>query len=157
MQWLDPESARALVFAARRLGDAPVRFLLASRPRGAAAFLRAFAQLERVDLKPLDLTALRRVIAERIDTPLPRRLLLRVDDRARGNPLHALELARALAERGLPEIGEELPEVLDDVMGDRVDRLDPASAGSCSPSRSARRAQRRPARRRSRGDRGRRA
>ena len=42
-----------------------------------------------------------------------------------GNPLFALELGRALVERGLPEIGEDIPvpDAVEDMLGTRVARL----------------------------------
>jgi hypothetical protein len=52
VQWLDPDSAHALAFAARR---EPLRFLLAARPRASSALIGALRRdgLERVDLGPL--------------------------------------------------------------------------------------------------------
>ena len=46
---------------------------------------------------------------------------------AQGNPLFALELGRALLERGLPEVGAALPvpEVLEELFGARVEALAP--------------------------------
>jgi hypothetical protein len=129
-QWLDPPSAEALAFAARRLTGAQARFLLARRD-GAAAPLEAsldLAHVERIDLAPLSLGATRLLLLERLGLALPRRVLRRLVDAAHGNPFFALELGRALAERGVPEIGEELviPEALDDVVWARIERLPPA-------------------------------
>jgi DNA-binding CsgD family transcriptional regulator len=127
LQWLDPESAHALAYAGRRLGGARAGFLLASRPRGLAALVEALgrAAVERLELGPLHVHDLRRLLDERLGLTPPRRLLLRIADSARGNPLFALELGRVLAARGLPEIGEEivLPEALEELLRARVDRL----------------------------------
>ena len=126
VQWLDPDSAHALAFAARR---APFRFLLAARPRASSALLGAVRRsgLERIELGPLSERDLRRLLEERLGLWLPRRLLLRIADASRGNPLFALELGRVLLSEGLPDIGEEiaLPDALEDLVGARVLRLRP--------------------------------
>jgi len=58
---------------------------------------------------------------------LPRRVVRQVFVTAQGNPLFALELGRALLERGLPEVGAALPvpEVLEELFGARVEALAP--------------------------------
>ena len=129
LQWLDPDSAHVLVYAARRLIGAPVRFLLASRPRGFAALAHALRPTgyARIDLPPLSLPSMRRLLATRLGISPPRRLLQRIADASRGNPLFTVELGRMLAERDLPEIGDELalPDALEELVGARVDRLAP--------------------------------
>lgn len=127
LQWLDRPSADALAFAARRLERHPVRFLLARRPGGPPDVERALepAGLERAEIGPLSLGAIRRILSERLGLTMPRRLLLRIYESARGNPLFALELARTVAERGTVSIGEEIPlaGLVEDVFGPRVKRL----------------------------------
>jgi DNA-binding CsgD family transcriptional regulator len=78
-----------------------------------------------MEVRALTLGATRRLLAERLGLVLPRRPLRRVFDAARGNPLFVLELGRALAERGVSAIGDELPQVgvLDDLLGVRVASL----------------------------------
>jgi DNA-binding CsgD family transcriptional regulator len=130
VQWLDSPSADALAFAARRLEESPVRFLLARRPGTASALERAFeSRLDRLAVGPLTLGAIRRLLSERLGLVLPRRLLRRIVDTTLGNALFALEVGRMLVERGLPAIGEELPvpDAVDDLLGRRVARL-PAPA-----------------------------
>ena len=127
LQWLDPPSSEALAFAARRLEDAPVRFLLARRPRRRAALERAFGRAtpERLDVGPLDLDATRRLLAERLGVSVSRPVLRRIADATLGNPLFALELGRTLAERGPPEIGAAftVPDAVEDALGTRVAAL----------------------------------
>ena len=127
LQWLDPPSSEALAFAARRLEDAPVRFLLARRPRRVAALERAFGRAtpERLDVGPLDLDATRRLLAERLGVSVSRPVLRRIADATLGNPLFALELGRTLAERGPPEIGAAftVPDAVEDALGTRVAAL----------------------------------
>ena len=128
VQWLDAPSADALAFAARRLSGWPVRFLLARRH--ATALERALAPA-RLALGPLGLDSTRRLLAERLGLALPRRLMRTVFDTSGGNPLFALELGRALANRAPPEVGEELalPDALEDLVGARVEAMPPAVRG----------------------------
>ena len=127
LQWLDPPSAEALGFAARRLDGAPVRFLLARRPRRVGPLERALGRgaLARLDVGPLDLDATRGLLAGRLGVSVSRPLLRRVADATLGNPLFALELGRTLAAGGPPAIGAELivPEAVEDVLGTRVAAL----------------------------------
>jgi DNA-binding SARP family transcriptional activator/DNA-binding CsgD family transcriptional regulator len=124
LHWLDEPSAQLLAFALRRLGHARVGLLasLRAEPGAAVPFEldRAFAQgLERLEIGPLSLGALQRLLRERLSRPLPRPLLRRIHDRSGGNPFYALELARALAERG----EERLPPSLRALVANRVERL----------------------------------
>jgi DNA-binding NarL/FixJ family response regulator/tetratricopeptide (TPR) repeat protein len=129
--WLDEPSAQALVFAARRLTDEPVRFLLARRPGPATELERALERrgLEHLRVGPLSLGATRRLLAERLNLSLPRPLLRRVVESTLGNPLFALEVGRTLLERGLPRVGEDLPlpAAVNELLGSRVARLAPAA------------------------------
>src|SRR4051794_8044781 len=101
-QSLDPDSALAVGFAARRLERSPVRFLLTTRVAGSATLEQAFAPARRqvLDVGPLSVGATRRLLSHRLGLILPRRLLLRVHNAAEGNPLFALELGRELARGG---------------------------------------------------------
>lgn len=131
VQWLDPPSADALAFAARRLQGHPVRFLLARHSGGSSGLEGAFkpAGLDRLEIGPLDVDATRRLLTERLRLTLPRRVLRRVFETARGNPLFVLELGRTLAEAGAPRIGAEmpLPDLVDGVFGGRVAALGDAA------------------------------
>ena len=66
--WLDAPSADALVFAARRLKDEPVTFLLARRPGRRSALEQALEPrgLERLEVGPLGFGASRRLLSERL-------------------------------------------------------------------------------------------
>jgi DNA-binding CsgD family transcriptional regulator len=127
IQWLDAASADALAFAARRLEQEPIAFLLAKRPGRAAALESAFEHraIERLDVGPLSLGATRRILADRLDLSLSRQVLRRVVESAVGNPLFALELGRTLVERGPLEPGEGMPvpDALEDMLGARVGKL----------------------------------
>ena len=130
MPWLDQPSMQVIAFAARRLRAGAVRFLFTRRPGAASIVERACApgRLERVEIGPLSLGAVRLLLAERLELRPPRRVLLRLFDLSQGNPLVALELGRALVERGLPDVGQELPlpQLVDDLFAERIDGLAPA-------------------------------
>ena len=127
VQWLDPPSADALTFAARRLGVHEVGFLLATRPGDPSALERALERtgLERLEVAPLSLGAMRRLLSERLGLVVPRHVLRSVFDSSSGNPLFALELGRGLVEHGLPETGEDIPvpDAVEDLLGIHVARL----------------------------------
>jgi DNA-binding NarL/FixJ family response regulator len=129
LPWLDRGSAGALVFAARRLAGHDVRFLV-SRPDGRASELETVlepAGVARLVLGPLSFGAISGLLAVRLGRPLPRRVARQVFAASGGNPLFALELGRAVLERGMPEIGAGLPvpAVLGELFGARVQALSP--------------------------------
>ncbi len=102
VQWLDPSSAATLKFTLRRLRAEPVRVLLARR-LGENTDPDPF-ELERAPNVPTDvlaigaltLGALHRLLRVRLGHALTRPALSRIHAASRGNPLHAIELARAL-------------------------------------------------------------
>ncbi|MBF5029221.1 AAA family ATPase [Micromonospora sp. ANENR4] len=114
-QWLDPPSARALRFALRRLnrwpavlathrtGDDPpfpVPLGLDDDPAGRHRLLRA-------DVPPLAPADLHRVLAARLGGTLSRPLTDRLARDADGNPLLAIELARAVLRLPRPPAHDE--------------------------------------------------
>ena len=99
-QWLDASSAAAPGFALRRLREERVG-LLATRRSGQSALdptglTRAMSerQLQRMRIAPLSIRAVGGLIGDRLGLRLSRRMLYRVHETSRGNPLFALELAR---------------------------------------------------------------
>lgn len=132
VQWLDPASAGALRFAARRLDAGHVRFLIAHRVDGRAQIPleldRALLpdRLHFLRLDPLSMGATQRLLDQHLDTAFSRPVLHRLHDLSGGNPFFALELGRAL-ERGTVGLtpGEPLPPTLDVLVRDRVDALPP--------------------------------
>ncbi|HEX4009677.1 MAG TPA: AAA family ATPase [Solirubrobacteraceae bacterium] len=115
-QWLDGPTASVLAFAVRRLEAEPVGVLCTLRPTEAGLGLLTSverARVARVRVGPLGLTPLGRIITDRLGHALPRPLLTRIADASRGNPFHALEIAR-LVDGDLAALGERLP-VPDDV------------------------------------------
>lgn len=129
-QWLDAPSARALEFAARRVGAARIGFLISVRAGAVLLPLgleRAFSdeQLGRVSLGHLSLGALHRLLAARLASPLARPVLLRIERASGGNPFFALEIARALAAAPTLDPGGPLPvpASLRELVADRVAAL----------------------------------
>ena len=115
-QWLDRASTEALAFALRRIGDRRIGVVAARRiqdqgPGDPLALDRAFAgRIERVRLGPFSLSALHHVIRSHLDHVFARPALRHITEVSGGNPLFALELARALIEAGAPaRPGDPLP------------------------------------------------
>ncbi len=111
VQWLDEASATAIGFAARRLRDEPVAFLLTRRvEREAPDAPRLLPDelLERVQVGVLDLSALHTLLERSLAMVLPRPKLRAVHELSRGNPLFALEIARTIGDRQANS-GEPLP------------------------------------------------
>ena len=116
LQWMDPPSARVLRFALRRLTVEPVGVLAAVRlgvPHDSWLQVgdpAAHGWLERLRLGPLSVGAIDQLIRTRAGVNAPRPVLLRLYATSRGNPLFALELARALSARHEPAVvGAPLP------------------------------------------------
>jgi DNA-binding CsgD family transcriptional regulator len=115
VQWLDLPSARVLAFVVRRLEDAPSRILVTLRvgsggdPLGLAQAGPA-PSLHRMSIGPLPEEATTRLLRDRTQGTLTHPILLRLHRISEGNPLFALEIARALAGQGVrPAPGEPLP------------------------------------------------
>lgn len=123
VHWLDEPSAALLHFAIRHLGDRPVKFLATARPAELddnIACARLIQALRRDDalselwvgpLEPATIGELTAPIAPGADAS-------RIAAASGGNPLFALEIARALA-RG----DDPLSSRLDALIGDRLGRL----------------------------------
>lgn len=131
VQWLDPPSAQLVQFATRRVQAEPVRLLLARRGDGRG---RAPLELERglpdrvarLRLGPLSLGALHELLSTRLGASFARPTLRRLHDASGGNPFYALEIGRALQQRGgRVELGGALPvsEDLEELLGEHLRAL----------------------------------
>ncbi|NNN35689.1 ATP-binding protein, partial [Streptomyces sp. S3(2020)] len=113
VQWLDSASAELLGFAARRLGETPVRMLCAVRTEGQEydRHLRASPpDTLALRVNPLTRTQVSELLGHRGYTGLPRSTVRDIHRTSGGNPLFALELGRALSENPTPpRPGEPLP------------------------------------------------
>ncbi len=127
LHWLDPETASAVEYAARRLGDRRVALILARRaephepaPLGLARTLSP-EQLERLWIGPLSLGAVHHLLQAQLHLFLPRPRLRRLHELSGGNPFYALELGRAL-DRGTIRLepGEPLPATLQELVSERL-------------------------------------
>jgi DNA-binding CsgD family transcriptional regulator len=116
VQWLDTASAAALAYAARRLREERVGVLLSRRRNLESPLLeelrRSFPadRFIGVEVGPLDVGALHRVVQEHLGIVLPRPLLAEVHQASGGNPFYALEIVRMLRRTGVSvEAGQPLP------------------------------------------------
>ena len=115
-QWLDASSAEVVAFALRRLQSEQVGLVTAWRTERSAVAplpdsssgsgvrrrsiaLRGDRPAVRIEVGPLSLGALNRLLRTRTGLDFNRRTLQRIHETSGGNPFFALELARAL-ERG---------------------------------------------------------
>jgi DNA-binding CsgD family transcriptional regulator len=103
-QWLDASSKTVVSFAARRL-NGRVGVLVTERTEGnvgeTPSWLRLAAPdgLESVQVTPLSLGGLHRLISDRLGRSFPRPTIARIHEISGGNPFFALELARVAADQ----------------------------------------------------------
>ena len=127
VQWLDRETAGALAFAFRRLGDERLRLVVSLRldPKLGPPELVETLSPERVIRVPvggLSLGALHRVIRLEHDLMLPRPVLHRIHGLSGGNPFQALQLVGWLTEHELRS-DRQLPPSLERLTRERLARL----------------------------------
>jgi DNA-binding CsgD family transcriptional regulator len=143
VQWVDTSSAIAVRFAARRL-TGPVGVLVTTRSgEPTSADVLAWNRLtgpdamSRVRMTPLSLGGLHALVAQHLGYVLPRPSMRRIHEISGGNPLYAVELARAAADgRGLTD---ELPDTLAALVRERVRGIDSETervllAAACTPA-----------------------
>jgi DNA-binding CsgD family transcriptional regulator len=142
VQWLDTSSAAVVRFAARRLSG-PIGALVTART-GDPGVVDAGSWLQlgdpdavtRIRMAPLTLGALHALISGRLGQVLPRPTMMRIFEISGGNPLYALELARAVADGRA--IDQELPDTLAALVRARVEGVDAETselllAAACTP------------------------
>src|SRR5215831_5696741 len=115
VQWLDGPSARVVGFVVRRLRHERVGVLASVRigegtgdPVGLRTAL-PHRPARRMLVGPLPAGATGQLIRARLGAALAHPVVRKVHQAAGGNPFFALEVARELARRGVPEAGEALP------------------------------------------------
>jgi DNA-binding SARP family transcriptional activator len=128
IQWFDEASAALLHFAVRALSRSPVLFALGVRPAElhdnptVMRVLKSLARERRIEqlaLLPLDAGETQELVAAAVHGADASRVYAGSE----GNPFFCLEIARAL------EAGEDpLSRSLEDLIGDRFDRLGPTAA-----------------------------
>lgn len=127
VQWLDAESREVVGFVARRL-TGRVGLLMTERTepgsyRTGWLHLPRGEPLRRHRVPPLTLGGLHAMLSERLGRSFPRPTLIRIAETSGGNPLYALELARAISEH--TKAGEPtLPATLVEVVRHHIEGLD---------------------------------
>jgi DNA-binding CsgD family transcriptional regulator len=115
LQWMDASTLQLLAFALRRIGEHPVAVVATLRgPPYAADPLnleRAFGagRVRRLRVLGLDTDEIDRLLSLHLGRRPSRRLVSKVTDASGGNPLFALECARALGDASSIQINEPLP------------------------------------------------
>lgn len=124
LQWLDSSSRYILAFAVRRL-PARVGVFVTVRTdpsvEGAASWLsiRYPAALRRVEMGPLSLSALHKMLSQRLGRTFSRPGITHIHEVSGGNPFYALELARATG-GGRINSDTPLPATLSDLVRTRI-------------------------------------
>jgi DNA-binding NarL/FixJ family response regulator len=104
VQWMDPASAAALGFAIRRLDRGRLRLIVGQRDASSGPFdLRHLAlPVQRVELGPLGAEVLDAILHAQLGRRFSKPELTRIAAWSQGNPLFALEVARALTSQRSP-------------------------------------------------------
>ncbi|HKE66721.1 MAG TPA: AAA family ATPase [Micromonosporaceae bacterium] len=129
LPWVDEPSAGVLRFVARRLAGLPVQMIATARISGLEAVEHADlcpAPCHEITLPPLGADDVADLLRQRFGDRISRSAILRVHAACGGNPLFALELGRAIAERGEPITLDEplpVPDRLRDLLTARVAAL----------------------------------
>jgi len=107
IQWLDRPSLRVLSFVLRRLAAEPIGVLvsvrLGSGSKGDPIDIdRVLVETTHLTVGSLSVGVLGRILRERTSQPLSRPYVVRIHQVTDGNPLFALEIARAAVRDGTP-------------------------------------------------------
>lgn len=130
LQWLDPSSAQAIGFAARR-ATGPVGLLATFRTNSHHDSAPSWfappppAELARIRLGPLSVGALHTAVSRRLGRSLSRPQMSRIYEVSAGNPFYAIELARTLLDQP-PGAHVSMPATLMELVHNRIGTLDPA-------------------------------
>ena len=138
VQWLDAASAAVLAFAWRRLRTEHVGLLVTRRSEAPAPAAPPAddPRTTRLDVGPLSLGAVHRMLEARLGLVLSRPALRRLHGVAGGNPFYALELGRALERHGSTITGGEplpVPDRLHELVRDRIEALPVATRQALAP------------------------
>ncbi len=124
VQWLDPSSDGALAFGFRRLAGRIVLLLArrTGRDTDRSQLERALpsARVEQVQLGPLSVGAVQRLLQERLGRAFARPTLIRIHEAAGGNPFYALEIASVLGPDVDPTRPLPVPENLEELVDARL-------------------------------------
>jgi DNA-binding NarL/FixJ family response regulator len=113
LHWLDASSAGVVEFALRRLDEEPVRAIVSVRAtelaRAPLPTLERDHEVEHIELGPLSVAALHRVLTQELGSAFPRPTLVRIAEAAGGNALYAIEIARELNRQGEHDLSGRVP------------------------------------------------
>ncbi|MEA2607448.1 MAG: hypothetical protein QOI00_2205 [Chloroflexota bacterium] len=135
-QWLDGSSAAILTYAVRRLADRPLGLLASIRTESAGESARGLSsavpadRTDRVTVGPMPLASLHRIFHVQLGRSFPRLVLVRIEAASGGNPLYALEIARALSDADIaadPRAPLPVPDSLGSLIAGRIGALPIAS------------------------------
>jgi nucleoside-triphosphatase THEP1 len=116
-QWLDAPSEQLLRFIARRVVEEPVVFLVTQRDRGPAVLgvteALPTSRCSVLRLEGLSLSAIGQIIRRGIGEPVSRSGLVDLHRSCGGNPMFALEFARARCSGAVTEFPRSLRELVD--------------------------------------------
>jgi DNA-binding CsgD family transcriptional regulator len=123
---LDPTTKRALRFALRRGPERlPLRVLATTRDEAWGVIDEFPGPPATLTVGPMSVAALFQVLRQHLGLTFGRPTLVRIHETSQGNPLYALELARALERREIHDVPGRplaLPDTLQDLLADRLER-----------------------------------
>jgi class 3 adenylate cyclase/tetratricopeptide (TPR) repeat protein len=122
--WIDDASGDLTNHLVRASRGRPWAGIITRRPEGSWTIPDTDGVVS-LHLEPLDDEAIRQLAIDVSTRALADRDLDVVADRAQGNPLFAVELARALSDASSDDA--ELPDTIEQIIASRFDRLDPSA------------------------------
>jgi class 3 adenylate cyclase/tetratricopeptide (TPR) repeat protein len=122
--WIDDASGELTNHLVRAGADRPWAGIITRRPEGPWTIPEA-EHVVSLHLEPLDDDAIRQLAIDVSTRALADRDVDLVAERAQGNPLFAVELARALSEA--TDRSGDLPDTIEQIIATRFDRLDPSA------------------------------
>jgi DNA-binding CsgD family transcriptional regulator len=128
LQWLDTSSRHIIAYVARRL-PARVSVMVTVRVEDAHAAPASWLTLpqpdamHRVRMRTMSLGALQKVLAARLGRTFPRPAMVSIHEISGGNPLYALELARA-TDSGRVDSQTPLPATLSELVDAKIGGID---------------------------------
>jgi class 3 adenylate cyclase/tetratricopeptide (TPR) repeat protein len=120
--WIDDASGELVNHLARVCHSRPWSVVVTRRPEGSWSLTATGAHSSSLLLEPLSLDAVRQLAIEVSPRPLLDRDVQVIADRAQGNPLFVIELARTFTESSA-----ELPDSVEQIIARRLDELSPAA------------------------------
>lgn len=136
IHWIDEGSRKMLEAAAAQFRDERAMTIVTHRP-GFSLPWRTRAVITRVELRPLERTAMRAILRAQVGGELPEDLEERILARAEGSPYFVEEIVRSLLDEGAIEATAEgprltrrvedlrIPDTIQEVIESRLDHLGP--------------------------------